>query len=179
MKRTVDHIRDELLVLQCQAGDAKSFAELVGRWHGRLMRHVKRLTDGHEDAADLMQDVWMTVARKLRKLDDPAAFPYWAYRIATARCADWVRKRTRDRKMQRELESNPPAADNDAGESTDLRKAIAKLSPEQKIALTMFYLDEMPVAAIAVALDIPAGTVKSRLHHARNHLRTIIERSES
>lgn len=179
MKRTVDHIRDELLVLQCQAGDAKSFAELVGRWHGRLMRHVKRLTEGHEDSADLMQDVWMTVARKLRKLDDPAAFPYWAYRIATARCADWVRKRARDRRMKSELESDPPQVDNHAGESTDLKRAIAQLPSDQKIVLTMFYLDEMPVAAIAVALDIPAGTVKSRLYHARNHLRTIIERSES
>ena len=63
-----------------------------------------------------------------------------------------------------------PSSDVDA-----LRKAIRTLPPEQQAAITLFYLEEMSVAEVAVALDVPAGTVKTRLMHARRKLRAVLE----
>jgi RNA polymerase sigma-70 factor (ECF subfamily) len=186
MRRTTNQIKTEWLVLRCQAGEPEAFEELVRHWHRRLLGHVRRQTDGHEDTSDIMQDIWMTVARKLRRLKDPAGFPQWLYKIARAQCIDWIRKRQRDRKLQdavaREEASNSAEPANDADRSDTkrmLRQAIRRLPAGQSTVLTMFYLDELTVAEISATVGIPEGTVKSRLYHARNHLRQLIERSQT
>jgi RNA polymerase sigma-70 factor (ECF subfamily) len=183
MKRTAEQIRDEWLVLRSQGGDAASLTELVDRWHQRLLRHVLRQTGGHDEAADVMQEVWVTIVKKLRRLRDPACFPRWAYRITTAACADWVRKQQRDRRLRESIdeEQNPgdqvSADDRQSISEIDLlRRAIGRLPADQRSVLTMFYLDELSTAEIAEALRIPVGTVKSRLYHAREQLRKLVER---
>ncbi len=66
-----------------------------------------------------------------------------------------------------------------AGDVARLRSALAELPHEQRAILSLHYLDGMPVAEIAAALDVPKGTVKSRLYHARNRLKQTLERNES
>jgi len=185
MKRTSEQIFDELLVLRCQGGDREAMKELIDRWHDRLRRIVGRLTEGHADGEDLTQIVWMTVVRKLGRLKDPATFPQWLYRIATAKCADWTRRRQRTRKMRETVNAElsttliEPSGDLKQDRERMVQLALTRMEPEQKTIMTMFYLDEMSVASIAGALGIPVGTVKSRLFHARNELRTQLERSMS
>jgi RNA polymerase sigma-70 factor (ECF subfamily) len=185
MRRTIDQVRTEWLVLRSQAGDSEGFEELISQWHRRVLGHVNRLTRGHDESSDIMQDIWMTVARKLRRLNDPACFPQWIYRIATAHCADWVRRRTRERELRNavsedETISHPPRIAE--AERTDdkeaLQSAVRQLPSDQRTVLTMFYLDELSTGEIATALAIPIGTVKSRLYHARNHLRQQMEERE-
>ncbi len=182
MTKKSDYIHDEWLVLRCKGGDDDALKELVDRWYSRVRRVVWRLTDGHADGADIVQEVWMTVVRKLSRLDDPAAYPQWLYRITTAKCADWVRKQRRHRGMidtvanERPERTTPPAADADLDTRLTIRRALTGLSDHQRLILTMFYIDELSTAVIADALDIPLGTVKSRLHNARNELRRQIER---
>ena len=183
--KTIQQIHDELLVLKCQTGDAASFEELIERWHKRLLGFVLRRTDGHQEAVDIAQEVWMVIARKISKLDDPAAFPAWSYRIAAAKCADWVRIRKRDRVFQSELEAEVDLMDR-SGDRIDtghdeiqiLRTAIRQLPKDYRIILTMFYLDELSTTQIGETLNIPVGTVKSRLHTARNKLKERIERNQ-
>lgn len=184
MSRTPEDIQDELLILQWQAGDAKALKELIDRWQPRLVRFVWLLTGQREAARDVVQDVWLAVVRGLRRLDDPARFRSWAYRIARNKCADWTRRRTAGRRADEALGHEIRTARSadagekqaDADETDRLQEALAKLADEQKAVLSLHYLDGMGLAEIARVLDVPVGTVKSRLYHARERLKQALER---
>lgn len=188
MPREAEHILDELLVLASQDGDARAFEALVRRYHQRLFRHARRLSGTAEAASDITQEAWLAIARGLRRLDDPASFRTWAFRIVTYKAADWIRRRQRDRTLKNSLGSREPRSNirdhscNDTGVDAPmpgrLRLAIAQLPPEFQTVINLHYGEGIPIAEIAHVLDVPAGTVKSRLHAARNRLRQAIERSE-
>lgn len=192
MTRSLESIHDELLVLRCQSGDTDALEELIGSWQPRLWRHARRLTGRREAAWDVLQETLLGIVRNLHRLDDPALFRTWAYRIATNKSADWLRKQQRDRKLaeavanngdprslpvQQPRELEPTHEPND--DVKRLHDAMGELSGDRQTILVMHYLDGMGIAEIAVALDIPAGTVKSRLYHARQHLKELLERTES
>ncbi|NLX94904.1 MAG: RNA polymerase sigma factor [Rhodopirellula sp.] len=178
--RTPDDIHDELLVIRCQDGDREALAELVDRWQPKLLRQAMRLTGTADSAADVIQETWVAIVRGIRRLDDPAAFRDWAYRILTHKSADWVRDRQRRRATGRPLAVEPvetaPATEDSSDDVTALRNAIKLRPNQQKTILGMFYLDGMPVRLIAEVLSLPEGTVKSRLYHARCHLKEVLER---
>lgn len=174
-----ERVIDELLVLRCQEGDAAAFDELIGRWQERLWRHAWRLT-GHRDAAwDALQETWISVSRDIRRLKDAAAFPAWAYRITSSRCHDWIRKECR---RHRADEAYAEQADRGEQEhrradqqSSNLIEALSRLSGRDRAILALRYEEEFGVTEIADILQIPPGTVKSRLHYARERLRTFLE----
>lgn len=184
MTRTAVEIEDELLVLGAQAGDVRALGALYARWHARLGRHAGRLVGDPEAAGDIAQEAWLAIARSIRRLDDPARFRAWAYRIVTRRAADWIRKARRDRRLGEELANDVEVnrhtvteQDSGADDMDLIRRALKTLPPDRRALLALYYFDELTVAEIAEALAIPRGNVKSRLHHARNHLRHALERS--
>ncbi|MFG0286112.1 MAG: RNA polymerase sigma factor [Phycisphaerales bacterium JB039] len=176
----VQAIEDELLVLRAQGQDREALGELVGRWHGRLLRHARLLTGDSAGAADVTQEAWVGIVRGLRRLDDPARFGPWAYRIVTRRAADWTAGRQRERRLVRaatELGRQSEAApDSRADEIAQLRQALRALPGDRRAMLALLYLDGASVSLISLIFQIPPGTVKSRLHHARRELRQTIER---
>ena len=182
MTRTSEQIYDELLVLRCQDGEGAALEELVRRWQPRLLRHAQRLTDDLDTASDVLQEAWIAMVRGIGKLDDPARFPAWAYRIVTHKCADWTRRTTRQRRMKDEVShqpmatSAPPQVERDE-ETHRVQQAIALLPQDRQSLLALFYLQGLGVAEIAKHLGIPRGTVKSRLFHARNALKQTLEGS--
>ena len=165
-----DVIYDELLVLRWQSGEADAMSELVDRWHPRLFRHVRRLTDSVDDAAEVMQESYLAMIRSITKLDDPAKFPAWAYRIASNKAADYVRKKSRHRTVPLE-EPEQIVAKTLAPEFIDLTTLLGKLSSEHRAVVSLRYGEEMSLEVIAETLGIPLGTVKSRLHYALEFLR--------
>lgn len=174
-------ILDEYLVAAAKSGDRKGIAMLAERWHGKLVAHAWRLTGDREAARDAAQAGWIEIVRGLPRLQDERAFAAWAYRIVSRRCAKQVGEAVRRRAIAEELSGEPEAASADPAEAVDrarLRAAIAELSPDQKSAIALFYLEEMSVAEVAVALATPAGTVKTRLMHARRKLRAALEGDE-
>jgi len=183
MRRTHEDIQDELLVLQCQAGDRDALKLLITRWQPRLTRLAWRLTGERESARDAVQEAWLAIVRGLRRLHDPATFRTWAYRIVRNKCADWTRRRVTHRRATNRLQEEAPKATGEAPGPSDeierLRAAMATLPHEQRTALTLHYSDELSVVEIARVLDIPAGTVKSRLFHARQRLKEVLERIET
>jgi RNA polymerase sigma factor (sigma-70 family) len=180
--RTPDEVYDELLVLRAQGRDREALGTLVDRWQPRLLRHALRLTGDAEAADEVLQEAWLAIVRGLRGLDDPARFPAWAYRIVGNKSADWVRRAMRHRGATRPLDEEPAAPDPPSTgpepEIAALRRALGQLEPQRRAILSMFYLDGMSVRQIAESFGLPVGTVKSRLHHARNHLKQILERNE-
>ena len=181
VKRDSERIFDEYLAAAAASGDRAALTRLVARWQPRLLRHAWRMLGDPERAKDAVQEAWIEIIRGLSGLDDVVAFPAWAFRIVTRRCQRAYQRAARDRRdaeaMAVEAEA-PNAANQSAEFAADLAvvlAAMATLPASQRAALALFYLENLSVAEIAVALDVPPGTVKTRLMHARRKVRDILE----
>ena len=178
-QQPAERILDEYLVASARIGDRKAFALLFRRWNARLIAHAWRLLGNTEAAKDAAQEAWSEIVRGLPRLADTSAFPAWAYRIVSRRCARTTCRASRDRRLREAIEAEPAADSNEApGAGLDgerIRRAMEGLPPGQRAAIALFHLEELSVAEVAVALDVPAGTVKTRLMNARRKLRAVLE----
>jgi len=177
MARTAVRILDEYLVVSAQAGDRKAFDLLAGRWQKKLVAHAWRLTGDAEAARDAAQLGWIEIVRGLNGLQDERAFPAWAYRIVSRACARQVGELIRQRRLSEEIAAQPEVEPEEVASRHDadlLRAEIRALPAEQRTAIALFHFEDLSVAEVAVALDVPAGTVKTRLMHARRKLRAAL-----
>ena len=180
MSRTREQLLDEYLVASARTGDRKAFDLLARRWGRKLLAHAWRLTGDVDLARDAAQDGWIEIVRGVGRLRDERAFPAWAYQIVTRRCARQIGRVRRERTLAAAAAAEPvfeaeaPEA-SDPGAAARLRTALAALPQAQRAAVGLFYLEDMSVAEVAVALNVPAGTVKTRLMHARRTLRAVLE----
>ena len=181
MRRNAERVFDEYLAASARAGDRQSFDRLAQRWCPKLLAHAYRLTGDMEQARDVAQEGWCDIAKGLKRLNDTVAFPAWAYRIVTRRAADSVRRKVRDRDgvaayaVEPKAEAHSPASMEANADAAPLNKALAALPPEQRAVIALHYSEDFSVAEIAAALSVPAGTVKTRLMHARRKLREALE----
>jgi RNA polymerase sigma-70 factor (ECF subfamily) len=172
---------DAYLAASARVGDAKALALLVKRWNPKLVSHAWRLLGDAEAARDAAQEGWAEIVRSLPRLEDTSAFATWAYRIVSRRCARAIGGAIRRRRLAEAVAAEPAPKpelglqQDEASDAERLRRAIAALPPEQRAAIALFHLEEMSVAETAVALAVPAGTVKTRLMHARRKLRAALE----
>ena len=144
-----------------------------------MLRYAARVlggADAAEAARDVVQETWIGAIRGMRGLRDPAQFPAWIYGIATRKCADAIRANTRRRRLdaQAAAESSGPVENLTSEQHIDLATAIRGLPPIHRAVVHLFYREELSVEEIATVLGIPAGTVKSRLHHARDALKRLL-----
>lgn len=179
MQRTPEQIKNELLVIQAQAGDRGALRELVETWQPRLLRHATCVTKHRDVADEVVQEAWIAIVRGLRRLQDPSAFKAWAFRIVQNRSIDWIRREAKRRGVQAELALEPNEESSSQAEIQDqrvqsLRSGISRLKEELRIPLHLLYSDGMSVREIATTLDLPEGTVKHRLYRARQELKTYI-----
>lgn len=157
-----------MLVMDAQDGDAGAMEKLVSRWQKRLWYHAFRLTDDAQAAWDITQQSWLGIIKGLRKLHDPANFKAWAYGITTNKSIDWIRKTKAVRHISiEEIEEQQHKAKYDTG----LKELIEKLDIRKRVVLCLYYFEQLDVSEISTALNIPRGTVKSRLHNARKELK--------
>jgi RNA polymerase sigma-70 factor (ECF subfamily) len=185
VRRGLDHALDEFLVLAAQAGDREAFARLAARWTPKLLAFAGRTLGTAEAAKDAVQETWESALRGLHRLDDPARLRAWLYAIAARKCADALRRKYRERRIADAAEAGlalnnaPVDADAQAGAHLDLAAALRQLPSEQRIAVSLFFGEDMSVAEIAAVTGAPAGTVKSRLFAARRTLRAALEEKVS
>ncbi len=178
MARDRERLLDAYLVRSARLGERSALDILVRRWNGKLVAHAWRLLRDREGAKDAVQEAWAEMVRGLSRLRDDGAFAPWAFRIVSRRCARHIGQVRGERQMADEMAAAPVEDDAAAAPSRDVeavRRAIGTLPPEQRAAIALYYLEEMSVAEVAVALDVPAGTVKTRLMHARRKLRSALE----
>jgi len=170
-----EQLVDEVLVMECQRGNAKALDMLISRWQKRLWCYVYRLTGRSEAAWEATQDAWLGIVRGIGRLQEPARFRSWAYRIATNKAHDWTRSNPRapqEEATGRAAGGNPDTAQS-LEASIDLRAILRRLPDARRTVLTLYYLEGFGVAEMAAILRIPAGTVKSRLHTARGEFKTL------
>jgi RNA polymerase sigma factor (sigma-70 family) len=176
--RSKDQALDMFLVASARLGDRRHFALLVERWDPKLRAHARRLLGDNELASDAVQESWTDIVRDLGRLREDRAFPVWAYRIVSRRCAKAIASLQHRRRIDAALAAEPEAAATEThgdGDSAMLHAAVQTLPPGQHAAVALHYFEELSVAETAVALNIPAGTVKTRLLHARRSLRARLE----
>ncbi|HKE93015.1 MAG TPA: sigma-70 family RNA polymerase sigma factor [Povalibacter sp.] len=167
---------DGYLIALIRGGSREAFDRLARRWTPRLLRYAARVLGRQEAARDIVQETWIGAIRGLNRLDDPARFPAWIYGIAHRKCIDGIRFAQRQRRLVSSIEQESALAAESAlravpGESADLAVAISRLNHEQRDVVHLFYGEDLGIDDIASILNVPAGTVKSRLHHAREYLR--------
>lgn len=173
----------EWLVLTAQAGGEAAFRDLHALWRDDLRRLALVRVERAEAADEVLAEAWVDIVRGLGRLDDPACFPRWAFRIVERRCADWVRRRGRERRRlavaeeEAELLAPSAAAPGPSDDVLRLRAAINSLPPDARELLHLFYDLGRGVSEIAEILGVPAGTVKSRLFTVRETLKRHIERN--
>ncbi|WP_376694701.1 RNA polymerase sigma factor [Wenzhouxiangella sp. EGI_FJ10305] len=181
MRTDKEKALDAYLAASARMGDRDALDKLAGRWHRKLLAHAHRLTGEADLASDMAQEAWAEIIRGIRGLDDTNAFPAWAFRIVSRRCARAIGKRQRRRAGTAALarEDSQQGKDHtgheDRAELDIIRRAMDELPPEQRAALGLFYQEGLRIAEIAVALEVAPGTVKTRLMHARNKLRARLE----
>jgi RNA polymerase sigma-70 factor (ECF subfamily) len=168
-------LEEQALVLRAQLGDSAALGCLVARWQDRLWRTARRLTGDDAAAWDVVQESWTAVVRGIGRLDNPRAFAAWVYRILAASAAGWRRRQARDRRAQDRLSREPgrcdPGGVGAVDQADELAAALASLDAEHLAVVSLHYGEGLSVADVARILSVPSGTVKSRLFHARQHLR--------
>lgn len=167
---------DRDLVRRYLAGDAGAFAVLVERHQGRVYGLCLRVTGNAEDAADATQDAFVSALRKLEQFRGDAAFTTWMHRVAVNACYDLLRKRSRQPMLHLSTDDDLPApepgppvpdhADEVAG-TRDAAEALARVPDDFRVALVLADVQDLPYEQIAQILDVPVGTVKSRVFRGR------------
>lgn len=177
MMRTREEILTDLAITGARAGDQKSFRLLYQQWNPTLCIYAVRLTQDSDAVSDIMQEAWIAMAKGLGRLEEVENFRPWAYRIVSNKCRDWIRSQQSRRRVAEEALGNQE--DDEIWPSGDpvsrLRESLNRLESNQRIILTLFYLEEMSIHEIGAALDVPDGTVKSRLYNARRTLKDVLE----
>jgi RNA polymerase sigma-70 factor, ECF subfamily len=181
-------VNDRELVTRCQRGDRLAFRTLYRRYQHKIRSTLYQLC-GQEYLDDLVQEVFLRVWRGLPRLRQPEYFSTWVYRITWNVASDGRRqiaKRQIETVPVTPLDEDDPRMEipNRPGDSPDLmrlhyedvlRRGLETLSLEHRAVLVLHDLEDLPQKEIGQILQIPVGTVKSRLHHARNSLRQFLQ----
>jgi RNA polymerase sigma-70 factor (ECF subfamily) len=182
-----DPAADAALVARARDGDRGAFDELVLRHEDRVYNMALRMLGNPDDALDVAQEVFLSAYRALKGFEMKSLFSTWLYRVTVNRCRDEMRRRatvkhTRPRPLGGPGPDDPPedpparaSSPDDAAVAREsaaiVAAAVAALPDEAREALVLRDMEGLAYEEIAAVLDVPVGTVRSRLHRARGLLR--------
>lgn len=181
---------DRKLIAECLKGRTAAYGELVRRYQDRLFNTVVRLVDNSEDAQDVVQEAFLSAYQSLESFKGDSKFFTWLYRIAMNAAISLKRKRrvvlSIESGSKTDLMIDPPddsaySQPSDAlerlEEETQLQTALQRLSPDHRAVLLLKDIEGQKYEVIAEIMQIPIGTVRSRLHRARLELRQLMEKN--
>jgi RNA polymerase sigma-70 factor, ECF subfamily len=170
------------LVERATKGDRDAFGELAERAVDRLYRVAYRISRDPEIARDATQQALLEAWRDLASLRDPDRWEAWTYRLLVRAC---YRESRRERRLAGNVRLLPidrattPDTTLSVADRDQLERAFRRLSPEQRAVVVLHHYAGLPLTKVADALGIPAGTARSRLHHASRRLRAAIEADDA
>jgi RNA polymerase sigma-70 factor, ECF subfamily len=175
-------VNDELaLIDETLCGNSSAFGRLVTRYQDRLYNTLVHVTGSTEEARDVCQDAFVQAFVKLRTFQRASSFYTWLYRIALNMAASRRRKKRPTISVEQHREAtgfDPAGRDGQPSQRMErqervarVRTALAGLADEFRTVLVLREIDGHPYEAISEMLDLPLGTVRSRLHRARMELR--------
>ncbi len=182
---------DLKLIADCLKGDNAAFGELVSRHQDRLYNTVLRLLDNAEDARDVVQEAFLHAYQSLHTFKGDARFFTWLYRIAVNTAISYKRKRKLVLRLQPTgdgigIDPVDPSEASRPGHALDVAEqekrvhdGLARLSLEHRSVLVLKDMEGMKYEEMAEILEVPVGTIRSRLHRARLELREILLSEEN
>lgn len=181
MQRNSEHILTEWLVVNCQLGDAEALQRLMEIWYPKLFRYACRQLNDHQKAQDAVQNTLEVVAKTIGKLKDPGAFPKWVYQTLQNKGVDLIRQKQKQETLcnayvlhqaVNEVRSLPL---EQGAEDSQFEQLIGDLTPQLYQLVHLHYLEGFSMLEISDLLNIPSGTIKSRLHQARKQIQTHLQ----
>jgi len=173
---------ERALIERCRSGDDAAFAELVDRYKNLVYGLVYRMVPDRARVDDLAQDVFLKVHRGLPYFRGEARLSTWIYRIVQNVCTAARTRRPADVSLDDQRPDGrrlDPGAPDRAFADQELRdrleKAIAQLPEPQRLLIAAHYLNGVQYEALAEAMDIPLGTVKTHLFRAKKRLRELLD----
>jgi RNA polymerase sigma-70 factor (ECF subfamily) len=183
---------DAALVERLRRGDGVAFDELLRTHSGRLLAVARRLLSNEEDARDAVQDAFLSAFRSLDRFDGQAALGTWLHRIVVN--AALTKLRSRRRRPEKSIEDLLPTFLDDGHQARpardwpepsaalqrqetreSVRRHIAELPEDYRVVLLLRDIEELDTDETARLLGLTTGAVKTRLHRARQALRTLLE----
>lgn len=177
MKRVTQtgRIYDELLVTLYVGGDQRAGERLAKRWHPRLLRTARRMLGSDDLAQVAAQQSWVAILAAIGSLSDPARFAPWAFTILRRKCADAIRGEKKSRNRSSPDDPDTYSAPSEALDETfAVHQAIAALPADQRLSAHLFYIEGFTLTEIAEVQQVPVGTAKTRLFHARRKLKAAL-----
>jgi RNA polymerase sigma-70 factor, ECF subfamily len=175
---------EEALVLAAAAGDERAYGKLVQTYQARLYNFVRSMVRNPELAEDITQESFVKAYFSLKKLQNPKSFKSWLFRIANNNTLDYLRKKrlaeidTDENVRESYVDGRSPEKGALEDERVGhIRTALMKLKEDQRSILVMCDLQGLSYAEIADALNIPFGTVQSRIFYARKKLKEFLDES--
>ncbi len=167
-------------MLKAQAGSDKAFGMLYRGYHASLVRFSYCFCRNEQLALDAVQDAWITIARTLDALNEPSMFRARVFQAVRWRTIDLIRKRETSMISFEDDMLGVSTVENSRWATTgQIATLIGKLPDIEQQAIHLFYLEDMKLNEISAVLDVPIGTLKSRLNRARLRLREIMEGEEN
>ena len=182
MKHDDIHIIKEIL-----GGKSEQFEHILNRYGGQVFNLIAHIVPCKEDAEELTQDVFIKVFRQLSSFKEESCFSTWIYRIATNTALSAARKRKHNTlHLDDAAYSNihdemiDEALDNDSEEQLQrLSEAIDRLNAEERALITLYYMNEIPIAEVATIMRLTESNVKTRLYRTRKKLYLLLNDSKS
>ncbi len=172
---------DIVLVAAAQRGERDAMNALLERHYDRIAASCRRVVADHADAADATQEALIAIARGIGRFDGTSSFTTWAYRVATNASLDELRRKGRrpipddDAVAVHDRRATGPNPFADIDATTDLGRALAKLPVEFRAPLVLRDVSGLDYREIAEILQIPGGTVRSRIARARAALAPLLQ----
>jgi RNA polymerase sigma factor (sigma-70 family) len=166
-------------VERARRGDAVAFERLIAPRIDGLFRTAWAIVGREADARDVTQEACLSAWRRLPSLRQPDRFDAWLGRILVNACRMHLRRRSRVREVAigatEEVRPSPTDEQAQVAETELINAAFEQLRPDERALLVLHHLQHQPVATIAASLGIPTGTVKWRLHAAREALQAALD----
>jgi len=188
----MNEFEDSDLVRRALSGDEDAYTELVRRHQSMVAGVVLKMTRRPEWVEDLSQEAFLKAFSGLSRFKKKSGFSTWLYRITVNVSLDEIRKRDSRRRLISQATDEPSMPDSIIGRTgadgerlvltretqKKVRDSLERLSPEYRAVLVLRYLEELSTPEIAETLELPEGTVRSRLYYARIELSGILSKVE-
>lgn len=151
------------------------FERLLTEYRRPVERYVHIRISSHADAEDVLQEIYLTACRRFSALRDHQAFLAWILAIARSKCLDYFRAKARQMELPVEIKEEilPMRTRHGRAPVSAVRETLSSMADREKRILYLCYFENLPQADIAKRLNVPLGTVKSRLHAAREKFRSV------
>ncbi len=159
-------------------GDKEAFSKLIQGIKSKLYKTGMAILKNNDDVCDALQETLINSYKNIKKLNNPKYFNTWIIRIMINNCYEIIRKNKRVSEINEKMQQNMDNYYEIYCEKSDMENLLNKLDNELRLITVLYYYDDFSVKHIAKILNIPEGTVKSRLSRARKSIANIYKLNE-